>query len=464
MQIAIIGAGFSGCQLAIQLLRRARQDTEILLFDSTGKFGRGVAYGAEHARLLLNNRVLNMSPFEDQPNHFLDWLVAQNLPEHPTGSVPSSGHAFVSRRVYGRYLAEQLDLAAAKAPRGVLLRRLGRQVTGLAEARNRLSLTLDNAQIASVDAAVLCTGILPPELPQAPGAESCSGARLIDNPWDEAAIERIGSKDVVLVLGSGLTMVDAAVLLANQGHRGPIMAVSRRGLLPRMHAPAGSWQLIASPPEGRLSTLQLLRHVRSEIRRARQFGVGWRDVLDALRPQAASLWQRLSEAESRRFLRHLRAFWDVHRHRMAPDIAAVIHDLQQRGRLTVRAGTIEAYESCCDGVTLRFRARGSSTPTRLVGDWLINCAGPRLDFSSAREPLLRTLLDQGLARPDRLGMGLAVTPSLRLIGADGQPHGRLFAMGPLTKGTFGEATAVQDIRRQGQAIAEHLLQTALALA
>jgi uncharacterized NAD(P)/FAD-binding protein YdhS len=260
-------------------------------------------------------------------------------------------------------------------------------------------------------------------------------------------------------------MVDVAVMLADAGHRGPILGLSRHGLLPRVHAPTRTWPAFAAPTDLAPTAAALVRHVRSEIARARDEGFGWRDVIDALRAHTQGLWQRLPQAERRRFLRHVRAHWEVHRHRMAPEIAMRIEHLRQSGQLEIRAGAIEAYQWCDMGITVRFRARGTATPTRIVADWLVNCAGPTLDFRTAPNSLLHGLLQRGLVHADPLGHGLRVAPDLRLIRADGLPSDRLlFALGPLTKGTFWETTAVPDIRVQGQALAKRLMDTGIASA
>jgi uncharacterized NAD(P)/FAD-binding protein YdhS len=455
MRVAIIGAGFSGCQLAVELLRSRPSPMDILLFDQSATFGPGVAYGARHARLLLNTRVAKMSVLASDPSHFLRWLWAKDLPDHPAVSIPPSGHAFVPRGIYGRYLAECLDRAEAEAPGDVALMRIGHRVVGLIEGAGGLELKLDDGSARIADVAVLCIGNLPPRLPPAPGVETTAGPRLIANPWDEASLARIGPSDAVLVLGSGLTMIDVAVLLADRGHRGPILALSRHGLLPAEHAPSRR-----APPvqwlDGPLTARGLLRHIRDEIRRAERLGVDWRAVLDSWRDHLPLLWQRLSEVERRRFLRHVRPYWEVHRHRMAPEIAAQVQVMQARGQLEIRAGTIMSYQGGNEAIGVRFRPRGGDVETRIVGDWLVNCAGPTLDFRQIGEPLVRHLLRRGLARPDALGLGLETSRGLQLLRRDGRPNPNLFALGPLTRGTFWETSGVPEIREQGRTLARRL--------
>jgi uncharacterized NAD(P)/FAD-binding protein YdhS len=463
MRIAIIGAGFSGSQLAIELLRSGPSPMDILLFDQSATFGPGVAFGARHDRLLLNTRVANMSALATDPSHFLRWLWAHDLPEHPAASIPPSGHAFVARGVYGRYLAELLDRSEAEAPGDVALLRIGHRVVGLTEEGGGLQLQLGDGSARTVDLAVLCIGNLPPRLPEAPGVETVAGPRLIANPWDEASLARIGPNDSVLVLGSALTMIDVAVLLADRGHQGPILAFSRHGLLPLEHAPTRR-----APPlewlEGPLTARGLFRHIRREVARAARTGVDWRSVLDAWRDHIPLLWQRLPAVERRRFLRHVRPWWDIHRHRMAPEIAAQIYAMRAAGRLEIRAGTLVSYQGHTEGIAVRFRPRGMDVETRIVGDWLVNCAGPALDFRRVDEPLIRDLLHRGLARGEPLGLGLETTRGLQLVRRSGRPHPSLFALGPLTRGTFWETSAVPEIREQGRTLARRLLLSCAARA
>jgi len=46
--------------------------------------------------------------------------------------------------------------------------------------------------------------------------------------------------------------------------------------------------------------------------------------MDGLRPHWDMLWRRLPEHEQRRFLQHVARYWEVHRHRMAPQVAATV--------------------------------------------------------------------------------------------------------------------------------------------
>lgn len=451
--VGIVGAGFTGSLCAVHLLHRLPPGSRVTLLDRTGSFGPGLAYGTANAEHLLNVRAANMSAFPDAPGDFVLWLwrtdpsQSEGGPERG-GAIPPSGHAFVARGVYGRYVSETLSVAAKEAAaRGVELVMLGRDVADLRETDTAARLTLAGGGSLNVDSAVLCIGNFPPELPVS-GAGHVESPRIVRDPWNQTDLDRIGPDEHVLIIGTGLTMADMLLALDERGHRGPVTALSRRGLLPTVHAPTvpGRMDLDAAPRTAR----GLMRWIRAAIAE----GQPWRSVIDALRPATARIWRDLPQAERRRFLRHARPYWEVHRHRLAPQVDAAIRAAVESGRLTIQAGRILALDADGTGVRLTIRHRGG-TLDRIDAHRLINCSGPQADYARSNDPLVRRLLDRGLVRPDPLGLGLEVDDDLALVGADG-PSPRLYALGPATKGAFWEITAVPDIRSQVAAFAARL--------
>jgi uncharacterized NAD(P)/FAD-binding protein YdhS len=276
-------------------------------------------------------------------------------------------------------------------------------------------------------------------------------------PWGCDTLSELDPEARVLLIGTGLTMVDTVMSLLDRGHRGPLHALSRRGLLPRHHArltTAPELSSAALPP----TVSGLMRLVRAEIKRAREQGLSWQAVIDALRPMTQELWVSLPPEERARFLRHLRPWWDVHRHRVSPAIAGRIDGALRAGQLTVSAGRIAAYRLGEAGIDVEYRTprRG----TRLLGgvQRIINSAGPACDFDHIRNPLMQALLGRGQARPDALRLGLDVTLHGAMRARNGAISQRLHALGPLTKGMFWETTSAPDIRRQSELLAAHLAQ------
>jgi uncharacterized NAD(P)/FAD-binding protein YdhS len=260
----------------------------------------------------------------------------------------------------------------------------------------------------------------------------------------------------VLLVGTGLTMVDTVLSLAERNHEGRIHALSRHGLLPHVHRPGVAVGRSVEFPQP-LRIRAILRALRREARSAREVA-DWRGVVDALRPRTASLWRDLPEPERRRFLRHLRSFWDVHRHRMAPGVYETLEQLQRAGLLRVHAARVRSFRLMDGGwVEARVRPRGLAREVTFRVQHVINCTGP--DASIARgHPLLRGLLEAGLVRADALGLGLATDADGALLDAEGRASGVLFTLGPLRRGDLWESTAIPEIRVQALALARRLLE------
>ena len=436
--VAIVGAGFSGSLLAINILRHA--GPQATLIERRPVFGRGTAYSAPHPSHLLNVRAGNMSALSDRPRHFAEWCAARGL---------GDGSSFVQRKVYGEYLGEMLEHAAARA--GDRLALVQDEAVSASVDGNRVVVGLKNGTELVVDALVVAVGNLPPHAPAGLDASSLDGDRYSPDPWAADVVDGLTEADTVMLIGSGLTMVDVALALDSAGFAGRIIALSRRGLLPRPHVPPGPAGDRNEKPTTQASAL--LRELRQ---RAEE--IGWRAAVDELRPFTQGLWLSASEDERARFLRHLRPWWDVHRHRLAPAVAAKIAEMEASGRLTVIAGKPGSFVPHGAGVRVGYRPRGSDVEVHVDVRRVVNCTGPQGDLARSSEPVLRSLMSGGHARADTARLGLDVDSQSRLIGANGVAHPRLFGLGPMTRGAFWEIVAVPDIRQQVWTVARRLAQ------
>jgi uncharacterized NAD(P)/FAD-binding protein YdhS len=252
-----------------------------------------------------------------------------------------------------------------------------------------------------------------------------------------------------------LTSIDVALALKSQGFAGHIHMLSRRGLLPQPHRPKTQWPQFWNEQSPRTAR-GLLRLVRNELRAAADAGVDWRSVIDALRPVTQQIWQSLSLDERRRFLRHLRPYWDANRHRMAAEIGDTIHALLRDGQATLHAGRVSNYREFRDRAEVSFRDRKTHTKCVLRVDRVINCAGPETDCRRMDAPLIKRLLAQRIARPDALFLGLDMDANGALIDSTGTPSRLIYAIGPARKGLLWETTAVPEIREQAHQLAEHI--------
>lgn len=431
--VAVIGGGFSGLLTAVHLLRSHRT-VRVRLVERRPRLGEGRAYGAHEPDHLLNVRAANMSAFADDPRHFLAWL-----------GESESADAFVSRARYADYLQSLLAAEVQTLEAGQrLTRKLGDAVEATPLA-GRWKVRLADGHAFHADAVVLAVGFLPPHWPAQVQVDGETAPALIADPW-AADLHKVPQGEVLL-LGSGLTMVDMALGLAGPGRR--LTALSRRGLLPLGHGPAPP----APPPEHELrDPVVALRILRDHAR-----AVGWRAAVDSVRPLTAAVWRGWPESDRRRFLRHLQPWWDIHRHRMAPAIAERIQAMIASGALTVEAGRAEALREAPGGVeaVLRLRGREEHVVRRYAA--VINCASMQGDPDQAGDGLIAGLRRQGALRPDRLRLGLDVDEGFRVLGDGGAPTEGLYAVGPLTRAAVWEAVAVPDLRVHTASVARTVL-------
>ena len=411
-------------------MQLARRGIASALIDGSGRVGRGVAYSTTEPVHLLNVRAEGMSALAGEQDHFAKRFEAE-------GGDP---RGFAERRLFGRYLGELLDEAVESG----CVEIIHASAVGAARSDDGWHIDFDAGPPVDAGAVALAIGNQEPEPLR---AFAGVGQRYIANPWGahaRAAVEElVGSGGDALIVGTGLTMVDLVLSLDAAGHEGGIVAISRRGLVPRSHA-----DFEAAPVEAGDVPHGALRKMWRWLRK-RSGEVGWRAAVDSLRPHSHALWQSLDGGEQQRFLRHARPWWDVHRHRIAPEVAATVARMVAEGRLRVMAGRILQATETSQGLEVELRRRGAGDPQRMTFAYAFNCTGPLHSIDHSRDPLLRSLLDAGSVRPDQLGIGLEV---------DGQSRvgERLWALGPLTKGRYWEIIAVPDIREQAAAVADDM--------
>jgi uncharacterized NAD(P)/FAD-binding protein YdhS len=456
--IAVIGAGFSGTLLSLHLLRYTAPTARIVLVERNSQFGRGLAYATGNANHFLNVPAGRMSAFHDQPDHFLAWL--QNLPEQERSGVEATAQAFVPRRLFGAYVRALLNEEIKRTGRERLELVRG-DVQALDRTTRPLTLRLDRDRTLRADLAVLAIGNFPPEPMPVATPDFYDSPFYRPDPWAADAFSDLPTTAPILLIGTSLTTVDAVISLLDQRHSGSIYALSRRGLLPRRHETVR--QLPSEHAPFPTAVNALARFLREEVARAAEQGCGWQPIVDELRPFAVDVWQTMSQQDRRRFLRHLRPWWDVHRHRMAGLVADRVDAARDSGQLRLITGRVHAYNVGEARVDVRYRPRGGDGYQTMTVARVVNCSGPGADYDRIREPLVRNLLANGVVRPDPLRLGLDVTANCALLDRNGAISRRLFAIGPVTKGAFWEMTAVPDIRRQAEKLAEHLAGLAQSL-
>jgi len=447
LDVAVIGGGFSGSVLAVQLLRRA-PSLKIGIIDKSSIPGRGLAYSTPYDCHLLNVPAGNMSALPEDPGHFLRWAQTNCSPA-------IHAESFVPRMAYGRYLGSLLE-EATKQEGGHSLEWFQEKAVSFTRKNGLPTIQLENGREVQAEAVVLAIGNFPPGNPKVRGL-LVSSERYVPFAWSKSALEDLDPNGSVLLIGSGLTSVDLAIALHAKGYQGKIHIISRHGLVPQRHEAAEPWPQFwhtNSPRNIRI----LLRLVRNEVRAASAKGVNWRGVINTLRPVAQNIWQSLPYEERKRFLHHVRPYWEVHRHRVALEVHNTLFRLISEGQLTVYAGRIMEYAENAECAQVVFRNRKSGSRQQLQVERVINCTGSETDYRRIDDPLLKSLFAQDEARPDPLFLGLDVDAKGAVLDFQGAPSNSLFAIGPVKKGSLWETTAVPEIRKQASEMAEHLTQ------
>ena len=396
-----------------------------------------------------------MSAWPDDPDHFLRW--ARSTPFAANQTIAPGD--FLPRQVYGHYLADVLERAAqGRAGAMVTLECITGDAIDLEEVEGGGRVSLRDRRIIDADSVVLALGNLPGEYPIRRPLPFYHGPRYVHLPWAPGALERIGKLEDILIVGAGLTAIDIVVKCRAQGHRGVIHALSRRGLRPQVHCnglpPYAPFLAVGSLPT---TVRTALGRLRKEVRMAAAQGRDWRTVIDSIRPVTQALWQGFSWEERARFMRHVRPFWEAHRHRIAPATAAIIHGMEAAGRVKFHAGRLVSLRDSEEGAAALVKIRRQEDFMALRVAKVINCTGPRTDYSKYQHPLLINLLAAGLIGHDPLALGIAALPSGEVLRYNQRPAGWLFTIGAPLKGVLWESTAVPEIRVQAQLLAQQIV-------
>lgn len=438
--IVIVGGGATGVILAAHLMKRSGNNFRVTLIEKRAEAGRGLAYSTTLADHRLNVAIERMGAYADDPLHFLRWFRAEH------GDTGSDSQFFAERQEYGRYLSKLFeDLLASEAGSG-RLRRVRAECTRIQPAGAGLEVQLSDGTSLAAHVVVLATGHV------LDGVTELPAAIRLGSPEDTA----VDPRSRIVILGSGLSMIDAWLGLRHKGHVGEILAVSRRGLLPLPHASRRSpIRLdVADIPLG-TELSYFVRWFSELIDETERAGGDWRDVIDGIRPFNQQIWRDWPASAKRRFLEHTKAWWDIHRHRIPRDIHAAAEKALANGELKLLAAKVTKAERRDDGtIELSLRRRGARSVEVVSCSRVYDCSGFTKDISHTQAEPLRSLFQQGLVRTDPLHISLDVTSDCAVVDNAGRPSTRLFAAGPLTRGAFFEIDAVPDIRLQAARLAE----------
>jgi uncharacterized NAD(P)/FAD-binding protein YdhS/predicted metal-dependent enzyme (double-stranded beta helix superfamily) len=456
--VTVVGGGFSGAMVTAQLLRKtahAGTPLHLVILDRQTSVAEGAAYRTPDASHLLNVPASDMSAWPDLPDDFLEWA------RYRDSSV--GAYTFVQRQTYGEYLRGTFFAAIEQAGLHTSIE-IRRQEADAIERRSAGGWRVRCREGASIEAdvVVLATGHRPPVDPLK-HQWSGSRARYIEAPWSSLALTAIEGDESVCLLGTGLTAMDVLQCLSRSKRTAPIVALSRRGLLPSAQlaaAPAridpASWLEPLLRAGAEITTRSLTRSIRHAVQGTESAGQDWRGVIDGLRPHISQIWKALPPKEKNRFLRHARPFWEVSRHRMARPIAKEVSNATSAGIFSTAAARVLAAHGAVDGVTLTLRRRGESVAEVLKFDWIVNCTGPGSGREFGLPPVAVGLAQAGYLREDPMGLGVLSTPDGQAV-VEGRIIEDLVVIGSLRKAGEWESTAVPELRVQAARAAGAIL-------
>ncbi|MBJ6981598.1 FAD/NAD(P)-binding protein [Luteimonas sp. MC1572] len=439
--LAVIGGGAAGALVAMHCLARD-PGMRIAIIEPRATLARGVAYSTTRDEHLLNVTADRMGWHAAMQGDFVAWLQAVD-----GEGAADVGHDFMPRRRFGDYLAARLAEAAAS---GAVVHVHARAVA--CEDGGR-TVVLASGERLHAAVCVFATGNASRPLPLSVPAEI---AARVCEAWDLAAIAAIPADARVAIVGTGLSMVDIVLALRGQGHRGPVIALSRHALLPLPHEPTHMALDVDIDALAALPLRARMRRLRALATEATAAGLPWQGVMQALRPHGVRLWKSLSPADQARFLRHVVRGWDVHRHRIAPQVVEALEAMRADGQLRVEAARLAAITADGDGVALHAVAQGGKPARHWQVDRVVNATGIQSRFPVADDALQASLLSAGLARPGPFGLGVDVDGDGALRDRDGSTAAALFAIGSLRIGAEWESIAVPDLRLQAARIAARL--------
>lgn len=460
--VAIIGGGFTGAAVALQLARsrslsRTGRSLRVLVFEPRVELGRGLAYDTRDPAHRINVPAAKMSLDPGHELEFQNWYLASGDAGEDDEALAADGKLYPRRAAFGRYVFESIRPYLEDGT----VRHIRSLVERVQPEGDRFEIRDQDDIRHAADHVVIATSHPPPSAPGTLGTILSGDPRFIPDATKPNALSVVGVEDRVLIIGAGLTAADVIASLDKKGHRGKITVFSRRGLRSRGHATVASEPIgdFLTPPAR--SVRSLVRRVREAVKEAEARGLGWQPVFDQLRGQGGQIWRALPPEERRRLVRHIRPFWDVHRFRIAPQLMEVLDRRVVEGSLRFLAASLlnvdYAGHAAPIGITLRHRA--SQTVEDLDVDVVVVTTGPAHGSIIAHQAYLRGLNAQGLVRIDDSGLGIACDDQSRALDRYGAATPGLYIAGPLARGTFGELMGLPQVSEHAIAVANEIART-----
>jgi uncharacterized NAD(P)/FAD-binding protein YdhS len=453
--IAIIGGGFCGSSILIQIIRQSRIPLELILINKDNPLSKGIAYSSYNPKHILNVPASKMSAFPDEPDNFINWVKSK--PEYSEYDNEELNDRFMPRVIYGKYLKELFENTLKELPANITLKIIEDEVTDVIPSETGSDIILKNGDPLKADKVILALGNFGPDHPRIKNTGFYSSKKYFSNPWKKDTVEDLNDKDKILIIGTGLTMVDNVLSLLEKGFQGKIFALSTNGYFPLSHKKRKPYTDILDELHPPYSISGLYKIFRKHIKYVLTHGITGEAVVDAVRPKTQEIWLSLSIDDKIRFMSHIRHLWGVARHRLPKEIFEQMQKLISDNKLQIIGGRIQDIEENNENITVSYKERKTQLIKELEVQRVINCTGPKTDLQKIDDMLVVNLLKRGLIMPDEMKLGINALPDGTIIQKDHSVSTKLFTIGSLLKGILWESTAVPELRTQTQSLANLLL-------
>lgn len=445
--IVIIGGGASGTITAIRLLEKLQVPTEVILIERNEKLlHRGHAYSNTFSYEPLNVPSGKMSMYNDQPDHFYNWLLAHKPEE--SAAINLTKASFVSRRWFGDYVEWNLQNAIDNKPATTIYSELIDEVKDIDTALGHYKIKLASGKELNCATVILATGNDAPKSLLSDDDIAVVNNKYANYPWQGPDKYSFNAEDDILIVGSGLTMIDNTVSLKQKGHKGKIYILSRHGSLPLPHAETVHLDV---PEINSSSALNIYNSIKHEVKKASASAISWQSVMDSLRTITTPVWKQLSITEKKQFFKYLRPYWEIHRHRMPRESEARINAMKQDGSAVFIKGSIAKVEATNNNITVTYRDKQQEG--KITVRYIINCTGPNSDYENIPGHLFNTLAKKALVTFDELKLGIVTAENGSPVNSKGQKVNNVFSVGPVRKASEWETTAIREIRIQAEELA-----------
>ena len=453
--IAIVGGGYCGCVTLIQLVRQSDIPLEIILINKDNPLVKGIAYSSYNPKHILNVPAIKMSAFPDEPDHFINWIKSK--PEYSEYDNEELNDRFMPRVIYGKYLEEIFENTIKNLPENISVKIINDEVTDVIPNDTGSEVKLKDGNSFKADKVVLALGNFGPVDPKVKNKEFLSSKNYFSNPWKKDAVEGLKDDDNILIIGTGLTMVDNVLSLLDKGYKGKVYSLSTNGFFPLSHKKRKPYTDILDELHPPYTMSGLYKLFRKHIKYVLSHGITGEAVVDAIRPKTQEIWMSLSLDDKIRFMSHIRHLWGVARHRIPKEVFDKMQELIKENKLQILGGRIQDIEETNGKVKVIYKDKKSQSIKEVEVERVINCTGPKNDINKVNDELIKNLISRGLITADEMNLGINALPDGTIIQKDHSVSTKLFTIGTLLKGILWESVAVPELRTQTQSLANLLI-------